>query len=58
MRRIGVLMNAAADDPCGRARLAAFQQLLQQLGWSCQKSVRADARSSEPPTARRRPRFA
>ena len=33
MRRIGVLMNRAADDPDGQARLAAFQQVLQQLGW-------------------------
>jgi putative ABC transport system substrate-binding protein len=34
MRRIGVLMNRAADDPDGQARVAAFQQALQQLGWS------------------------
>ena len=34
MRRIGVLMNRAADDPIGQARVAAFQQALQQLGWS------------------------
>jgi putative ABC transport system substrate-binding protein len=26
MRRIGVLMNAAADDPEGQARIAAFHQ--------------------------------
>jgi len=32
VRRIGVLMNRAADDPQGQARLAAFQQGLQQLG--------------------------
>jgi hypothetical protein len=31
MRRIGVLMNAAVDDPYGQARLAAFKQVLQQL---------------------------
>ena len=34
IRRIGVLMSRAADDPQGQARLAAFQQALQQLGWS------------------------
>ena len=34
MRRIGVLMNRAADDPEGQARLAAFLQGLQQLGWT------------------------
>jgi len=44
MRRIGVLMNAAADDPYGRARLAAFQQVLQQLGWSDGRNVQIDTR--------------
>ena len=34
MRRIGVLMNLAADDPEGQSRLAAFLRRLQQLGWS------------------------
>jgi putative ABC transport system substrate-binding protein len=32
MRRIGVLMPFAADDPEAKARLAAFHQGLQQLG--------------------------
>ena len=32
MRRIGVLMNMAADDPEGQARIAAFLQGLQQSG--------------------------
>jgi putative ABC transport system substrate-binding protein len=47
VRRIGVLMNAAADDPYGRARLAAFQQVLQQLGWSDGRNVRIDTRWGE-----------
>ncbi len=34
VRSIGVLMNTAADDPEGRARFAAFEQGLQQLGWT------------------------
>jgi putative tryptophan/tyrosine transport system substrate-binding protein len=34
MRRIAILLNLASDDPEGRARMAAFQQALQQLGWS------------------------
>jgi putative ABC transport system substrate-binding protein len=34
MRRIGVLIGAAADDSIGQARIAAFQQGLQQLGWT------------------------
>jgi hypothetical protein len=33
MRRVGVLMNLAADDREWRTRLAAFQHGLQQLGW-------------------------
>jgi putative ABC transport system substrate-binding protein len=34
MRRIGVLMNLADDDREGQARLGAFQQGLQQSGWT------------------------
>src|SRR5262245_45997171 len=33
-RRIGALMNLTADDPESRARIAAFVQGLQQLGWT------------------------
>jgi putative ABC transport system substrate-binding protein len=44
MRRIGVLMNAVADDPQGQARIVAFQQTLQQLGWSEGRNVRIDIR--------------
>jgi putative ABC transport system substrate-binding protein len=34
MRRTGVLMNTISDDAEGQARLAAFRQGLQQLGWT------------------------
>jgi putative ABC transport system substrate-binding protein len=34
IRRIGVLMIQDANDPEGQARLAAFLEGLQQLGWS------------------------
>ena len=44
MRRVGVLMNLAADDPEGQARIAAFLQALQQLGWSDGRNVRIDYR--------------
>lgn len=47
MPRIGVLMNRAADNPEGQARLAAFQQALQQLGWSDGRNVRIDTRWGE-----------
>ena len=42
MRRIGVLMSLAADDPEGQARVAAFVQGLQQLGWTVGRNVRID----------------
>src|SRR5713101_926948 len=44
MRRIGVLMNLAADDPEGQTRITAFVQGLQQLGWSVGRNVRIDTR--------------
>jgi ABC-type uncharacterized transport system substrate-binding protein len=44
MRRIGVLMSLAADDAEGQARLAAFSQGLQQLGWIDGRNVRIDTR--------------
>jgi putative ABC transport system substrate-binding protein len=47
IRQIGVLMNRAADNLDGQARLAAFQQALQQLGWSDGRNVRIDVRWGE-----------
>jgi putative ABC transport system substrate-binding protein len=44
MRRIGVLMNLPSDDPEGMARLAAFLQGLQELGWIVGRNVRIDYR--------------
>jgi putative ABC transport system substrate-binding protein len=44
MQRIGVLMSIAADDPHGQARLAAFLQGLQHLGWTDGRNVRIDTR--------------
>jgi putative tryptophan/tyrosine transport system substrate-binding protein len=44
MRRIGVLFGAAADNPTIQARLAAFLQVLQQLGWTEGRNVRIDTR--------------
>ena len=44
MRRIGVLMNLAADDAEGQARLAAFLQGLQEAGWAVGRNVRIDLR--------------
>src|SRR5438445_6166496 len=44
MRRIGVLMSLAADDSESSARLTAFVQGLQQLGWTDGRNVRIDTR--------------
>jgi putative tryptophan/tyrosine transport system substrate-binding protein len=44
MRRIGVLMNTAADSADGQARFAAFVQGLQQLGWTDGRNERLDVR--------------
>jgi putative tryptophan/tyrosine transport system substrate-binding protein len=44
MRRIGVLMSFAADDPAGQARLLAFAQELAQSGWIDGRNVRIDVR--------------
>jgi len=44
VRRIGVLMSLAAGDKEGQARLAAFVQGLQDLGWIEGRNVRIDTR--------------
>jgi ABC-type uncharacterized transport system substrate-binding protein len=44
VRRIGVLMPFAEDNPVGQARLAAFRQGLLQLGWADGRNVRIDSR--------------
>jgi putative ABC transport system substrate-binding protein len=44
MRRIGVLMNFAADDSESQRRITAFVQGLGQLGWTDGRNVRIDTR--------------
>jgi putative ABC transport system substrate-binding protein len=44
VRRIGVLMSTAADDPETQTRFAAFHQELQQLGWTDGRNVQIDTR--------------
>jgi ABC-type uncharacterized transport system substrate-binding protein len=44
VRRIGVLMSYAADDPAGQTRLLAFAQALAQLGWTEGRNVRIEIR--------------
>jgi ABC-type uncharacterized transport system substrate-binding protein len=44
MRRVGVLMGFAADDPVAQRRLLAFAQALAQSGWTDGRNVRMDIR--------------
>jgi hypothetical protein len=44
MRRIGVLMNVAENDPAGQRRIAAFLQRLQELDWEEGRNLRIDMR--------------
>src|SRR5262245_6669340 len=44
MRRIGVLLPGAADDAEFQARIGAFLQGLQELGWTIGRNVRVDTR--------------
>jgi putative ABC transport system substrate-binding protein len=44
MRRVGVLLPAAADDAEFHTRLAAFHQALALLGWTIGRNVRIDTR--------------
>ena len=58
MRRIGVLMNMAADDPTGQTRLLAFAQALAQADWTaaamCGSTIVGVARVQTPWLSMRR----
>jgi putative tryptophan/tyrosine transport system substrate-binding protein len=44
MRRIGALSGIAVDDPESQVRIAAFVEVLQQLGWTNGRNVQIDHR--------------
>jgi ABC-type uncharacterized transport system substrate-binding protein len=44
VRRIGVFSALSADDPEWQARLAAFHQGLQELGWTVGRNIRIEHR--------------
>ena len=44
MRRIGLLIQFAESDPNGQARVAAFREGLQKLGWRIGDNLRIDYR--------------
>jgi putative ABC transport system substrate-binding protein len=54
VRRIGVLMSFASDDPEAQPRLLAFAQGLQELGWTVGRNLRIDTRWIAGDTARAR----
>jgi ABC-type uncharacterized transport system substrate-binding protein len=47
VRRIGVLMTQAEDDPEGQTRLLALAQGLQESGWTIGRNVQIDTRWGE-----------
>ncbi len=55
MRRIGLLTGVRADDPGFKSIYAAFEQALQQLGWTKDRNVRIDYRfgGGDPANIRR-----
>ncbi len=44
VRRVGILLPAAAGDPEWQARVGAFLQGLGQLGWSNGRNLQIDTR--------------
>src|SRR6516162_3172030 len=44
IRHVGILMTTVADDPESLARLGAFLQGLQELGWTDGRNVRIEYR--------------
>jgi putative ABC transport system substrate-binding protein len=44
MRRVGILINASAEDSEGQSYVAAFQQGMQELGWGVGRNLRVDLR--------------
>ncbi len=54
VRRIGMLTNLSENDAEGQARIAAFRQGLQQLGWTDGRNVQIDVRWTEADAERTR----
>jgi putative ABC transport system substrate-binding protein len=52
MRRIGVLLPAAANDPEFQTRMGAFQEALQESGWIIGRNVQLDVRWVTPEAAK------
>jgi putative ABC transport system substrate-binding protein len=48
IRRVGVFMGLAEDDPDSKPRLGAFRQGLEKLGWSEGRNIHLDVRFALP----------
>jgi putative ABC transport system substrate-binding protein len=48
MRRVGVLLPFAENDPQSQARVTAFQQGLQELGWTAGRNIQFEYRFAGP----------
>jgi len=46
VRRVGVIVNVAADDPEAKATIATFKEAMQQLGWSEGRNLQIDFRGA------------
>ena len=46
VRRVGVLMNTAADHPDGKSRLVIFQRALQDFGWASGQNLHIETRGA------------
>src|SRR5262245_30609729 len=55
LRRVGVLMHLAADDPEGQPRITAFEQGMRELGWAVGRNLQIDYRwaASDPDSLRK-----
>jgi putative ABC transport system substrate-binding protein len=54
VRRVGILMGTASDDPDAQANIAALHQGLQEAGWVIGRNLRVDVRWSAGESARLR----
>jgi putative tryptophan/tyrosine transport system substrate-binding protein len=53
--RIAVLLTTPEDDPLWQSQVAAFQQMLEKLGWTIGRNVRIDIRSTAGGSPERAP---
>ena len=51
VRRVGVLVGSAGDDPEMKGRLEGFRQELELLGWSEGRNIHIDIRFALAPSA-------